>query len=112
MKRIDLITLEALERYFNKLSNFGTSTKSDAQKLLILTFVQKLMSGTMREYIEDKDLPIFQKVISCLQGSTCLIDFQHFKDNQSLFNKDVNSFIIKELDEGQGLDEIVIHHWS
>lgn len=71
---ITKITSEAIDKYYNSLSVLGYRPQSDANKLLVLSFIEELMTGDMSYLINNEDYRIIHRVLNCLYGS-CLIPF-------------------------------------
>ena len=72
------ITNEALRRYFKSLATFGYMKYSEVDKLIVLSFIEELMTGPLSIYITEEDYKVLLNALECLYGSTCLIDFPSY----------------------------------
>lgn len=71
----------SLKRYFDSLSILGYVNNKEVDKLIVLMFIQELLDGECKEYIEEYDYMIIHKVLYCLYGSTCLIPYPEYISN-------------------------------
>lgn len=69
------ITNEALNRYFNSLSQTGYMNYNNVYYLLILTYIQEINQEELS--LEDKN--IVRKALDCLYGNSCLIPYINYK---------------------------------
>ena len=76
---------ESIGVYFNALTQFGYKKQSDVNKLLMYTFIEELLTGEMRYYITEEDYRLIERALSCLYGSSCLIPYPHYINNDYLF---------------------------
>lgn len=68
------LAFEAIKRYFHSLSVFGYRKYSDVDKMLLLLYIEEILSGNMSYYITNADLMVINSALNCLYDSTCLID--------------------------------------
>lgn len=68
------LAFEAIKRYFHSLSVFGYKKYSDVDKMLLLLYIEEILSGNMSYYITNADLMVINSALNCLYDSTCLID--------------------------------------
>ena len=72
---MDNILYEALKKYFTSLSLLGYVNYEDVNKILVLIFIQELLENNCKVFITEGDKKIIDKVLYCLYGSTCLIEY-------------------------------------
>ena len=103
MRNIESDTLGAYDRYFNKLSNFGKSSDSDIQTIMLLSFINGIVNGPMKEFVDEGDYQVLNKVLQCLQGHTCLIDYHDFELKRSIIfdSSPFNVLSVKILENGK-----------
>ena len=81
MEDFNLITIDTLNKYFNLLSKTGYVKSKEVNKVIILTFLSRLLND-FYEYITEEDYNDIIKSIYCL--SDCLIrlpKYNVFKDS-------------------------------
>lgn len=92
---------KSLKIYYNNLFNTGYKKYSDVNKLLVFDFITELLTGDMRIYINEDDYRIIQKALNCLYGSSCLIPYPTYLNNNNLFgNVFSNSMIVRATEVG------------
>ena len=80
------ISFEAIYRYFHTLSVLGYKSYEDVYKLILLLYLEELLTGEMSYYINEEDLRIITEALTCLYGSTCLIDYPCIPKDDSLIH--------------------------
>ena len=81
MEDFNLITVDTLNKYFDMLSKAGYIKNKEVNKVIILTFLSRLLND-FYEYITEKDYNDIIKSVYCL--SDCLIrlpKYNVFKDS-------------------------------
>lgn len=73
---------EALSRYFRTLGVYGYVKDVDVYKLLVLSYIEELLSGSMNILISENEYNIIRKVLLCLTGSNCLIPYPSYLNMQ------------------------------
>lgn len=81
-------TLEALNRYFTTLSAIGYKDYCSVTKLLIMSFLEELLTGYMAPLITEEDYHTIMNSINCLYGS-CLIPYQLYERTVVNINKTI-----------------------
>lgn len=97
MEDFNLITIDTLNKYFNLLSKAGYVKSKEVNKVIILTFLSRLLND-FSEYITEEDYNNIIKSVYCL--SDCLIrlpKYNVFKD--SLIHHKYNDGLILRLTE-------------
>ena len=79
MDELAKLQTEALDNYFIALSQFGYKNYDDVYKLLALLFLEELLTD-FRGFVTQDDIRTISRVIYCLCGTTCLIDFPEYYD--------------------------------
>ncbi len=87
------ISEEAIIRYFTTLSQFGYKKYSDVNKILVLFFIEEMLSGEMSYYITQEDYRSIINALYCLTGSTCMIDFPMFESYDTLVHSNNRPFV-------------------
>lgn len=77
----------SLVTYFNALSNFGYKKYTDVYKLLVYSFIEEMLTGPFRIYITEDDYKSISIALECLYGSSCLIPYPEYINEDSLFGK-------------------------
>lgn len=85
MEVITNISAEAIRRYFNILIKLGYKNYEDVYKIIVLTYLEELLSDNFSLYITEKDYDDIMKVFYQLLGSNCLIDFPSYATYDKLF---------------------------
>ena len=75
----------SVSSYFNTLTQFGYKKQSDVNKLLIYVFISELLTGDMRYFITEEDYKLINRALTCLYGSSCLIPYPKYINDDSLF---------------------------
>ena len=71
-------TFDATQRYFSVLSHMGYKPYKDVNKLLVLQFIEELLTGDMSFFITEADYNAINNALYCLYG-TCMIPFPDYK---------------------------------
>ena len=70
------LSYEALHRYFTRLSQSGYIKYTNVESLIVLLYIQELV----KDYdLDIEEQTIVDKVLSCLQGSNCMIPYSSCK---------------------------------
>lgn len=75
----------SLCRYFNALSKLGYCNYEAVYRLLVLIFIQELLEGDCKSFINEEDYKIIDNALYCLYGSSCLIPYPEYIVNPSSF---------------------------
>lgn len=99
MEDFNLITIDTLNKYFDILSKTGYVKSKEVNKVIILTFLSRLLND-FYEYITEEDYNNIIKSIYCL--SDCLIrlpKYNVFKD--SLIHHKYNDGLMLRITEDE-----------
>ena len=99
MEDFNLITVDTLNKYFDILSKAGYVKNKEVNKVIILTFLSRLLND-FYEYITEEDYNDIIKSVYCL--SNCLMrlpQYNIFKD--SLIHHKYNDGIILRITEDE-----------
>ena len=99
MEDFNLITVDTLNKYFDILSKAGYVKNKEVNKVIILTFLSRLLND-FSEYITEEDYNDIIKSVYCL--SDCLIrlsKYNVFKD--SLIHHKYNDGLILRITEDE-----------
>ena len=77
MEDFNLITVDTLNKYFDILSKAGYVKNKEVNKVIILTFLSRLLND-FSEYITEEDYNDIIKSVYCL--SDCLIRLPKYND--------------------------------
>ena len=97
MEDFNLITIDTLNKYFDILSKAGYIKSKEVNKVIILTFLSRLLND-FSEYITEEDYNNIIKSVYCL--SDCLIrlpKYNVFKD--SIIHHKYNDGLILRITE-------------
>ena len=64
----------SLNNYFSLLSHTGYKSYSEVYKLLVLSFIEEMISGDIKEYLTEEDYKYISSAMECLYGS-CIIPY-------------------------------------
>lgn len=94
MDEMTNISYDAIVRYFTSLTQFGYRSYGDVNKLLALLTLDDLLN-VFSEYIDEDALRSIVNAIYCLSGTTCLIDFPSYINNDTLFHQTKVNYIAR-----------------
>lgn len=86
MEEVTDLSYESIVRYFTALQQFGYKSYEDVYKLVALIGLEEMLD-ICAEFITEKDLKQIMSAISCLSGTTCLIDFPAYSEQEPLIHK-------------------------
>lgn len=93
MEQVTKISEKAVEKYFSILSELGYKKYSDVNKLLVLLFIEELLSSQdFLFYIDEKDYKTITNALYCLYGKGCIIDFPTYAVFDSVIHKANTSY--------------------
>lgn len=102
MNTVKVTLLNAIDMYFKHLSNFGSMKNSNKEALLITLFIQQILDGPMSYFITSEDYSIMENLLYCLNGTSCLIEYNKYCQGKSIFkymDDDTNPAKILEVDD-------------
>ena len=67
-------TYNSLNNYFSLLSRTGYKSYNEVYKLIVLSFIEDIISSDIKEYLTEEDYKYISSVIECLYGS-CIIPY-------------------------------------
>ena len=73
MNNLTELTYDSINKYFKKLTYTGYLNTSDTNKILILSFIEELMSDKFSYFIDEEDYGILLNALDKLYGSNCII---------------------------------------
>lgn len=76
---------KSMDIYFNTLAQLGYKKQSDVSRLLVYSFFEELLTGEMRYFITESDYKLIEQALSCLYGSSCLVPYPEYINDDSLF---------------------------
>lgn len=85
MDEVTKVLEQSLTKYFNDLSQKGYVSYNSVFNLILLSFLDKLLSD-FKDYIEQQDYDIIIKTIQQLEQKECTIDYSKCTD--TFFMKD------------------------
>lgn len=68
----------SLKKYFCTLTHLGYKPYNEVEKLLILCFIEELLTGDMAFFITEEDYNNIDKALNCIYGS-CMISYPNYK---------------------------------
>ena len=71
--------------YFNALTQFGYKKQGDVDKLLVYSFIEEMLTGEMRFFVTEAHYRLIEQALSCLYGSSCLIPYPQYANDDYLF---------------------------
>ena len=92
--------LRSMGYYFNALTQFGYKKQGDVDRLIIYNFIEEMLTGEMREFIKESDYRTIERALYCLYGSSCLIPYPQYVNDDNLFgHRDPGGLITPRLTE-------------
>ena len=82
---------KSMDIYFNTLAQLGYKKQSDVDRLLVYSFFEELLTGEMRYFITESDYKLIEQALSCLYGSSCLVLYPEYINDDNLFGHLVDS---------------------
>lgn len=90
MDEITKLSYNSIVKYYSTLNQFGYKSYEDVYKLIALNTLEELLN-IFPEYITEKDLRAIYNAIYCLSGTTCLVDFpEYINDDSTIHNIKLN----------------------
>lgn len=86
MDSVNNVLHDSYQSYFNVLSKVGYVNYDRVSQLLILTFIQELLTGDLGIHISEEDYRTISRVLTCIYGSSCLISYPEYINDDSLAN--------------------------
>lgn len=81
---MDEFVYNALCHYFEALGKLGYYKQGDIDKLLVLIYLNTLLTDDYRGYITDEDYAAIERALNCLYGTSCLIPYPEFRKMSNL----------------------------
>ena len=78
MDNLNNIAFEAVNNYFTALSKLGYLSNAKVNQLWLLLFLQEFLEN-YEWIITEADYNTIDKIITCLQGSSCLVPYSKDK---------------------------------
>jgi hypothetical protein len=91
-----------IDLYYKTLSVLGYRQQKDIDTLLVLSFLEEMLSGYFSQFITDTDFKTITKAITCLHGNCLMpypivennVTFEKITDNTTLRINEDSSFKI------------------
>lgn len=99
MEEITNIALEALRRYYDSLSKFGYKKYNEVEKIIILLFLEELLSYNYFGFVTEEDYEVIIKSLYCISNDTCLIDFPSYASYDSLIRDYDSNLILRAAED-------------
>lgn len=94
MDEITNLSQDAIIRYFNSLSKLGYKNYEDVSKLQALLTLEEMLS-IFDGYITESDFRSIINAIYCLSGTTCMIDYPKYINDDTLFHTTDIAFTVR-----------------
>lgn len=94
MEEIDNLSYDSLAKYFTSLSQFGYKSYEEVYKLLALIGLEEMLD-VFAEFITEQDLKEIMTAINCLSGTTCLIDYPNYINDNSIIHKSKLNYLYR-----------------
>lgn len=85
-KIISKHSLNSLSSYFNSLSKLGYKSYMEVNKLLVLLFIEEILSGNYINIIEEDDYKSISNAITCILGTSCLLPYPKYIKQGTIIN--------------------------
>ena len=76
---MDEFIYNSLSHYFSALCKTGYYKQGDVNKLIVLIYLNTLLTEDFRGYVGEEDYTTIEKALNCLYGTSCLIPYPEFK---------------------------------
>lgn len=86
MDKLTSLSVDSLNRYFHTLSVLGYKNYNSVYRLLILLFIEELLTGELSIFINEDDYRVIINLLYCLYGSDCMIGFPSYNNMDSLIH--------------------------
>lgn len=86
MDKITSLSVASINNYFHTLSVLGYKNYNSVNKLLVLLFIEELLTGELSLFINKEDYKIITNFLYCLYGSDCMIGFPSYNNRNSLIH--------------------------
>lgn len=93
---------KGINSYYDSLSVLGYRPYSDVQKILVLGFLEEVLTEEMRFLITEEDYRAIDKALNCLYGS-CLIPFSAYQGSNLFGNMLSGNIISPRITEDSNL---------
>lgn len=94
MDEITNISYNAIVKYFTSLAQFGYRSYDDVNKLIALISLNDMLD-VFSDYINEESFKSIINAIYCLSGTTCLIDFPSYINNDTLNHQTKINYIAR-----------------
>ena len=86
----------SVNRYFKSLSHLGYKPDKEVFQLLVFTFIEEMLYGSLSYYITEEDYRTINSALYCIYGS-CLIPYPDYKRSyDSVINNVLDPYRITE----------------
>ena len=85
---ITKLSAEVIKKYFTSLSQFGYKSYHDVDEVLVLLFIEEILTHDFLDFITEEDYKDIVKALYCLFGSSCLIHFPKYINSDTLIKYD------------------------
>lgn len=92
MDEMNDLVYNSTVNYFNSLSRFGYVSYGSVTKLLALIALDDMLS-MFEQFVTESDLKSISNATYCLSGTTCLIAFPKFYNQDTLFHETALGYI-------------------
>lgn len=72
------------KNYFSVLANTGYMNYKHVERLLVYDCIVNILEGDMGIYVTEEDYKAMQQALYCLYGSTCLIPYPRFINEDNM----------------------------
>ena len=76
---MDEFIYNSLLHYFSALCKTGYYKQGDVNKLIVLIYLNTLLTEDFRGYVSEEDYATIEKALNCLYGTSCLIPYPEYK---------------------------------
>lgn len=94
MEEITDLSYDSIVKYFSSLGQFGYKSYNEVYKLVALMGLEEMLD-IFAEFITEKDLKEILSAITCLSGTTCLIDFPSYINDNSMIHKSKLNYLFR-----------------
>ncbi len=94
MDEITNLSYNAIVKYFTSLAQFGYRSYDDVNKLIALISLNDMLD-VFSDYINEESFKSIINAIYCLSGTTCLIDFPSYINNDTLKHQTKINYIAR-----------------
>ena len=82
--------MQTIDNYYNILEQTGYYNYSSVCKILVLSFIDDLLSTEFNSFISEDDYKLIADILNCFTSSDCLIPYSEFTEYTNTTNSSID----------------------